>query len=120
MTQQRSLLANTCPLLVLLAAVLLYLLRDVVSLFCLSHPEVFGISWLNFQALKLHTLGLDTWICSEYAVVPSSTGQEPGWNLLHHLGGNGPWIQHASSYGSQSAIEPPEGCKVEQVHMVRF
>lgn len=43
------------------------------------------------------------------------------WNLLYHLGGNGPWIEKVDGVvdGASGGLAPPEGCRVEQVHMVR-
>ena len=40
-----------------------------------------------------------------------------GWDILYHVGGNGPWIQKVDGTLGEG-IEPPAGCKVEQVHMV--
>jgi acid phosphatase len=40
-----------------------------------------------------------------------------GWNVLHHLGGNGPWIENAGE-GAASNLAPPDGCSVDQVHLV--
>ncbi len=42
---------------------------------------------------------------------------EKGWNLLYHLGGNGPWIEKVDGV-VDAGVGPPEGCRVEQVHMV--
>jgi acid phosphatase len=39
------------------------------------------------------------------------------WNILYHLGGNGPWIQKVDGI-VEGGIGPPGGCKVEQVHMM--
>lgn len=39
------------------------------------------------------------------------------WNILYHLGGNGPWIEKVDGV-VEGGIAAPEGCKVEQVHMV--
>lgn len=47
--------------------------------------------------------------------------QRPGWNILYHLGGNGPWVQRIDSALTASVateIAPPDGCTVEQVHLV--
>lgn len=115
---QRSLLTGYYPLLALLAALLLYRLSDAVPFLCSWHSEAFGVPLLAFQGLKLHTFGLKTWFCPDRPTAPPNIRQEPQWNLLQHLGGNGPWVQYASSHGSQFAIEPPEDCDVEQVHMV--
>lgn len=40
-----------------------------------------------------------------------------GWNILYHLGGNSPWIEKVDGV-VKGGIGPPEGCRVEQVHMV--
>ena len=42
---------------------------------------------------------------------------EKRWNLLYHLGGNGPWIEKKDGT-VDGGIGPPENCLVEQVHMV--
>ena len=39
------------------------------------------------------------------------------WNILYHLGGNSPWIRNINDI-IEGGIAPPEGCSVEQVHMV--
>lgn len=39
------------------------------------------------------------------------------WNVLHHLGGNGPWIENAGE-GAASNLAPPDGCSLDQVHLV--
>ena len=39
------------------------------------------------------------------------------WNILYHLGGNGPWIQKVDDVVTND-IAPPEGCTVQQVHMI--
>lgn len=39
------------------------------------------------------------------------------WNILYHLGGNGPWIEKAVDV-VDGGIGIPEGCAVEQVHMM--
>lgn len=40
------------------------------------------------------------------------------WNILYHLGGNGPWVEKVIDV-VDGGIAVPEGCRVEQVHMVR-
>lgn len=47
----------------------------------------------------------------------SSTNRKSKWNILYHLGGNGPWIQKMDGV-VQGGVGPPEGCTVEQVHMM--
>lgn len=42
---------------------------------------------------------------------------ESNWNILYHLGGNGPWIEKTNDI-VDGGIEPPPGCRIDQVHMV--
>ncbi|KAF2993680.1 acid phosphatase pho5 [Curvularia kusanoi] len=39
------------------------------------------------------------------------------WNILYHLGGNGPWVEKVIDI-VDSGIAVPEDCEVEQVHMM--
>ncbi|KAF2177172.1 hypothetical protein K469DRAFT_720857 [Zopfia rhizophila CBS 207.26] len=39
------------------------------------------------------------------------------WNILYHLGGNGPWVEKVVDV-VDGGIAVPQGCEVEQVHMV--
>ncbi|KAF2830200.1 phosphoglycerate mutase-like protein [Ophiobolus disseminans] len=39
------------------------------------------------------------------------------WNILYHLGGNGPWVEKVIDV-IPGGIAVPEGCEVEQVHMM--
>jgi acid phosphatase len=39
------------------------------------------------------------------------------WNILYHLGGNGPWVEKVIDV-VDTGIAVPNGCKIEQVHMV--
>jgi len=39
------------------------------------------------------------------------------WNILYHLGGNGPWVEKIIDV-VDGGIAPPDGCEVVQVHMV--
>ncbi|KAI4281681.1 MAG: hypothetical protein L6R38_003499 [Xanthoria sp. 2 TBL-2021] len=39
------------------------------------------------------------------------------WDILYHLGGNGPWIKKIDGIVA-GGIHAPEGCEVEQVHML--
>lgn len=51
---------------------------------------------------------------------PAGDGANPPrkeWNLLHHLGGNGPWVEKTGQTGGPS-LAPPEGCSVDQIHLV--
>ncbi len=39
------------------------------------------------------------------------------WNILYHLGGNGPWVEKTVDV-VEGGIAVPQNCEVEQVHMV--
>ncbi|KAF9698195.1 hypothetical protein EKO04_003905 [Ascochyta lentis] len=39
------------------------------------------------------------------------------WNILYHLGGNGPWVEKVVDV-VDTGIAVPDGCEVEQVHMM--
>ncbi|KAA8618384.1 Histidine phosphatase superfamily branch 2 [Pyrenophora tritici-repentis] len=39
------------------------------------------------------------------------------WNILYHLGGNGPWVEKVIDV-VEGGIAPPDGCEVIQVHMM--
>ena len=47
----------------------------------------------------------------------TSRNEGPPWDIIYHVGGNGPWIKKNDGVLPES-VEPPKGCKVEQVHMV--
>jgi hypothetical protein len=55
------------------------------------------------------------WTHPHILVTNTTTHEE--WNILYHLGGNGPWVPKVDGpFGDDLSI--PEGCKIEQVHMV--
>lgn len=39
------------------------------------------------------------------------------WNILYHLGGNGPWVEKVHNV-VEGGVAVPEECRVEQVHMM--
>ncbi|KAF5846803.1 hypothetical protein GGP41_004908 [Bipolaris sorokiniana] len=39
------------------------------------------------------------------------------WNILYHLGGNGPWVEKVIDV-VEGGVATPEGCEVLQVHMM--
>lgn len=39
------------------------------------------------------------------------------WNILYHLGGNGPWVEKIVDV-VDGGVAPPAGCEVVQVHMM--
>lgn len=59
---------------------------------------------------------MSKWTPPTILVTHNTTTQED-WNMLYHLGGNGPWIPKLDGpFGDDLSV--PEGCKIEQVHMV--
>lgn len=74
-------------------------------------------SWFHPQRLFHSSSSLGT----------STTGVKQGqgggavtkdWNILYHLGGNGPWVEKVEGV-VEGGIAVPKGCDVEMVHMVR-
>jgi hypothetical protein len=55
------------------------------------------------------------WTHPQIVVTNTTTHEE--WNILYHLGGNGPWIPKVDGPFADD-LSIPEGCKIEQVHMV--
>jgi hypothetical protein len=66
--------------------------------------------------LSPHYPSWGTWFHPERQTGRLKPDPRLGWNLLYHLGGNGPWIQRSGHNASE--IAPPKGCIVDQVHMV--
>lgn len=81
-----------------------------VALYLGLQPE---LSWLTLMHDQFHMIS-SKWNHPQVSVV--STTHE-NWDILYHLGGNGPWIPKVDGvYGDELSI--PEGCHIEQVHMV--
>jgi hypothetical protein len=64
-----------------------------------------------------HSPSWSTWYHPERLSSTSPPGRFQEWSILHHLGGNGPWVQKVTPGFPENS--PPEHCSVEQVHMVR-
>lgn len=70
------------------------------------------------QSASSYFEGWKTWFYPTQSKVTGS--KQPlgkDWNVVHHLGGNGPWIENAGE-GTASNLGPPDGCSVDQVHLV--
>ncbi|KAF7595014.1 acid phosphatase pho5 [Aspergillus hancockii] len=39
------------------------------------------------------------------------------WNLLYHLGGNGPWVEKIDGPNARG-VDPPNRCTIDQLHMI--
>lgn len=81
------------------------LLAICATLLYIEDDLLMNIAWLD-RAFTSHSkaqnLGPD---------VPAA------WDQLYHLGGNSPWIPKTTGLAS-SNISVPDGCRVDQVHMV--
>ncbi|KAI4721719.1 phosphoglycerate mutase-like protein [Aureobasidium sp. EXF-10727] len=70
-------------------------------------------AWLDPTYLQVL---LDRWTSDPRVSVLNTTKNEE-WDILYHLGGNGPWIPKVDGiFGDELSV--PEGCQIEQVHMV--
>lgn len=89
-----------------------FLVDDV---FCVA-PSPHSRSWStsSISSLLIHAAG------GRFCRPGSPLDKREGWDLLHYLGGNGPWIEKADArFGTyETAVKPPEGCGIDQVHMV--
>ncbi|KAK8212935.1 hypothetical protein M8818_003100 [Zalaria obscura] len=89
--------------------------RRMLFLFVLI-PFITAISWAR-------AFGQASWLSAYLPADIASSLRLPGvdttddWNILYHLGGNGPWIRKEDNIISND-MEPPPGCTVDQIHMV--
>lgn len=74
----------------------------------------------SYSQAPPHYASWDTWFHpSRNLKVDNRAGNSRGWNQHHYLGGNGPWVEMLDEEELDlGGIQPPEGCSVEQVHMV--
>ena len=88
-----------------------------ISLAVVAAALFFGLqqelSWLTLMHNQLHMI-LSRWDHPQASVL--NTTRED-WNILYHLGGNGPWIPKVDGV-CEDDLSMPEGCHVEQVHVV--
>lgn len=72
---------------------------------------------------KPHSAGWRSWwhperrVSEDYLLNGAAGVRTPDWNILYHLGGNGPWVEKVDNI-IEGGLAPPAACKVEQVHMV--
>jgi len=73
---------------------------------------------------KPHQASWHSWFHPQRARTDPILGRGGGeisqnWNILYHLGGYSPWIEKVDDVVPLNrGVAPPEGCSVEQVHMV--
>lgn len=67
-----------------------------------------------------HYASWNSWFHPAQSVLykDGASSSQNEWNLLYHLGGNGPWIEKFDGDPDVAGVNPPDGCSVDQVHMV--
>lgn len=112
MILRRSLLKAIFAFLAIYLAVTIYNNVFVASLTQTRGPQIQVPG-----AAAPHSASWETWFHPLQAQQNETRVSSEEWNLFQHLGGNGPWIEKSGSNDGLS-IAPPEGCSVDQVHMV--
>lgn len=86
----------------------------------LSSPVFQFLTSYNQHPIAPHHASWNTWLNPSRAISEGSgVSRRRGWNIHHHLGGNGPWVEMIDDEEFRPrGIHPPEGCTVDQIHMV--
>jgi acid phosphatase len=92
---------------------------------CPSQKDETRAGYLNYDcAGKPHQSSWASWFHPERRNLELSSGHNRAgavtedWNILYHLGGVGPWVEKTIDV-VEGGVAAPDGCEVEQVHMVR-
>lgn len=114
MTPERLFFGLIFPLLALYLAISLYSNGALCYLSRFCGPQS--------NRLEIRTPHQASWITWFHPLQDTteyqSEGEPNNWNLFHHLGGYGPWIEKSGTEGEVSSLAPPDGCRIDQVHMV--
>lgn len=90
---------------------------------CGSAVNISHSNYLSYGcAAKPHHSSWDSWWHPQRTETKNEHGAgtiTQDWNILYHLGGNGPWVEKVVDV-VEGGIATPEGCEVLQVHMVCF
>ena len=87
----------------------------ILICFNFALPNANAATFLN--NLRAGSLPQDILKPSDASQHDHISSRETEWNVMHHQGGNSPW--YSKQYGIvESGIEPPPGCRIDQVHMV--
>jgi acid phosphatase len=111
-----TLLLFTASAMICLLASIVFLLNPQASY---SLPNSLqGLQAALPSYLQIHHGG---WWSSEpdYQAASGHTVDKDEWNLLYHLGGNGPWVEKVDGV-VEEGIQVPDGCEVDMVHMVSY
>jgi len=86
----------------------------------LPSPVFQFVASYNQYPISRHCTSWNTWLHPSDAISEGNgVMRRKGWNIHHHLGGNGPWIEMIDDEEFNSReIRPPNGCTVDQIHMV--
>jgi hypothetical protein len=73
----------------------------------------------DHTAISPHAASWRSWFHPSQIQLGRSPGpSKKDWNILHHLGGNGPWVEMSENGGKTPDLTPLPGCSIDQVHMV--
>jgi len=76
-------------------------------------------SFACFAASLLLLLSPQSFPLQPFTFVKQKATDKPSnqWNILYHLGGNGPWIPKIDGV-VDGGIAVPNGCRIDMIHMV--
>lgn len=93
---------------------------------CRSAAETTHPGYLGYECVeKPHYSSWDAWWHPQRSQDSNAKSKDAAgvitkdWNILYHLGGNGPWVEKVIDV-VEGGVATPKGCEVVQVHMVRF
>jgi hypothetical protein len=89
-----------------------------VSIVLLAATVYMGLQQDNQWIARYFDTISNSFTLAQHAPInATTTTTSRDWNLLYHLGGNGPWIPKVDGV-VEGGLSLPEGCKIDQVHMV--
>lgn len=104
-----------------LLTIIIPFIAALVGIACYNHGptpliELFSASCLH-PFHSPHYSSWNTWLQPSRCLPnkDSRRNREKGWNILYHLGGNGPWVEKVDGDPEAQGIK---GCSVDQVHLV--
>jgi acid phosphatase len=100
-----------------------FLLLTISAMICLLAAVLFLLSPTQSQSLSLHSQQTSPYLQTDHQGWWGGGHDDchhgnDKWNILYHLGGNGPWIEKVDGV-AKGGIAVPDGCEVDMVHMVR-
>ncbi|KAK5127699.1 hypothetical protein LTR08_004326 [Meristemomyces frigidus] len=86
-------------------------------LFCLNPAPIEGSAAAILDTLRLGSLSQKPRDPLNGSQHDSAAPPEAEWDVMRHQGGNSPWFRNEHG-GDEGGIDPPPGCRVDQVHMI--